>query len=172
VLTNSGVHADALARIACANASKADALVSIHFNAFNDPSVGGQEIYYDDARDFSGASLRLAKLLNAGLQASFAKAGWQVPDRGVLTDASTGNTGLTPEAEAYGRLLELGPSKPGWNDHPTTMPGALVEPFFVSDPVEAEVAQSVEGQRAIASGLKQGLIGFLASLGPTPTATP
>ena len=95
-----------------------------------------------------------------------------MPDRGVLSDASTGNTGLTPEAEAYGRLLLLGPPKAGWNDHPTQMPGALVEPFFVSDPIEAQVAQSPEGRRAIASGLEQGLIGFLASLAPAATATP
>jgi N-acetylmuramoyl-L-alanine amidase len=172
VLTNSGVHLDALARIACANASRASALVSIHFNAFNDPSVGGSETYYDDARTFAGENLRLANLLHASLQASFSKAGWQVPDRGVLNDASTGNTGLTPEAEAYGRLLELGPVKQGWNDFPTQMPGALVEPFFVSDPIEAEVAQSPEGRGAIATGLEQGLIGFLASPAPTPTATP
>jgi N-acetylmuramoyl-L-alanine amidase len=170
VLTNSGVHLDALARIACANASKADALVSIHFNAFSDPEVGGSETYYDDARTFAGDNLRLAKLLQGGLMASFAKAGWQVPDRGVLNDASIGNTGPTPEAEAYGRLLELGPKKQGWNDHPTQMPGALVEPFFVSDPIEAEVAGSPEGRRAIATGLEQGLVGFLPGPAPAPTA--
>ncbi|TMD51180.1 MAG: N-acetylmuramoyl-L-alanine amidase [Chloroflexi bacterium] len=170
VLTNSGVHLDALARIACANASHAEALVSIHFNAFNDPGVGGQETYYDDARDFAGDNLRLAKLLQSSLQASFNKAGWQVPDRGVLSDASTGNNGLTPEADAYGRLLELGPTKAGWNDHPTTMPGALVEPFFVSDPVEAQVASSPEGRRAIASGIEQALIGFASVPAPSPSA--
>jgi N-acetylmuramoyl-L-alanine amidase len=168
-ITNSGAHLDTIARIACGNAAAADVMVAIHFNAFDDPSASGAETFYDDARDFSAANLRLANLLQAQLEASFKRAGWQVYDRGVLSDANTGNTGLTAAADAYGRLMELGPVKAGWNGHPSQMPGALVEPFFLTDPVEAQVVNSAAGQKAIAAGLEQGLVAFLA---PPATGTP
>jgi N-acetylmuramoyl-L-alanine amidase len=168
-ITDSGAHIDTIARIACGNVAAADVMVAIHFNAFDDPSASGAETFYDDARDFSAANLRLANLLQSHLEASFKQAGWQVYDRGVLSDANTGNTGLTAAADAYGRLMELGPLKAGWNDHPSQMPGALVEPFFVTDPVEAQVANSVAGQTAIANGLERGLAEFLA---PPSVASP
>jgi N-acetylmuramoyl-L-alanine amidase len=172
-ITNSGAHIDTIARIACGNAAAADAMVAIHFNAFDDPSASGAETFYDDARDFAAANLRLADLLHDGLQASFTRSGWQVYDRGVLSDADTGHTGLTAAADAYGRLMELGPAKAGWNDHPSQMPGALVEPFFVTNPVEAQVAKSAAGRKAIAAGLEQGLVTFLAPAAPAgPAASP
>ena len=171
-ITNSGAHIDTIARIACGNTARADALVAIHFNAFDDPTASGAETFYDDARDFSAANLRLANLLQNGLQASFTKSGWQVYDRGVLSDADTGHTGLTAAADSYGRLMELGPAKAGWNDHPSLMPGALVEPFFVTDPVEAQVANSVAGQKAIAAGLAQGLAGFLVPADSSQATSP
>jgi N-acetylmuramoyl-L-alanine amidase len=172
VVTNSGVHVDTIARIACGNTAGADAMVAIHFNAFDDPGASGAETFYDDARDFAAANLQLAHLLHRALMASFGRSGWQVYDRGVLSDADTGHTGLTAAADAYGRLMELGPAKVGWNDHPSQMPGALVEPFFVTDPVEAQVAGSAAGQKAIATGLEQGLAAFLAPAAPSPAASP
>ena len=162
-ITNSGAHIDTIARIACANTAAADVLVSIHFNAYSDPSASGAETFYDDARDFAPANLKLAGLLQSGLQASFGKAGWQVYNRGVLSDAATGAAGLTAAADAYGRLMEIGPAKAGWNNRPSTMPGAIVEPFFITDPTEASVANSPQGQAAIATGLEQGLVGFLSA---------
>lgn len=160
-VTNSGVHLDTLARIACANASGADALVSIHFNAFGDPSVGGAETFYDDVRSFAAGNRSLAVLVQAALIASYARAGWTVEDRGIHSDAATGTSGLTASADAYGRLMELGPASQGWNDKPSLMPGVVIEPCFVSDPVELRIASSSEGQRAIAAGIEQALIGFL-----------
>lgn len=162
-ITNSGVHLDTMARIACADAAGADALVGIHFNAFDDPGVGGAETLYDDARPFAAENLRLAQLVQSGLLACFGKGGWTVDDRGVLTDAETGAAGLTAAADAYGRLMELGPEKPGWNDQPSSMPGVIVEPLFITDPVEAQLASGAEGQRAIAAGIEQGLAAFLLS---------
>ena len=172
VITNSGAHLDTMARIDCANSAGADALVSIHFNGYHDPSASGSETFYDDARTFTPANLRLATLLQTSLQASFTKAGWQVFDRGVLSDADTGASGLTAAADAYGRLMEIGPPKAGWNDRPSQMPGAIIEPFFVTNPVEAQVVQSGAGQQAIAAGLEQGLLAFLAALPPSSTPSP
>ena len=168
-VTESGIHIDTQARIACANAARASALVSIHFNAFDDPSVGGAETFFDDVRDFATANGRLATLLQAGMEDSFTKAGWTVDDRGVISDAETGSSGLTDAGDSYGRLMELGPAKAGWNDSPSQMPGALVEPFFLTNPVEAGVAMSTKGRQAIATGLADGLMKFLALSSASPT---
>ncbi len=171
VITNSGAHLDTMARIDCANSAGADALVSIHFNGYHDPSASGSETFYDDARTFSAVNLRLATLLQSALQASFGRAGWRVFNRGVLSDADTGASGLTAAADSYGRLMEIGPPKAGWNDHPSQMPGAVTEPFFLTNPVEARVVSSDAGRNAIATGLEQGLLAFLAPppAGPTPS---
>jgi N-acetylmuramoyl-L-alanine amidase len=168
-ITASGVHVDTIARIDCANSAAADALVALHFNAFDDPTATGSEIFYDDVRTFSPASKALADDLDGGLQASFTAAGWQVYDRGVLSDAATGASGLTPAADAYGRLMEIGPAQAGWNDYPSKMPGALVEPLFLTAPAEAAVAGSGRGQQAIAGGLEQGLLAYFA---PPPSPSP
>lgn len=164
-ITESGVHADTAARIACANAAGADVLLSIHFNAFDDPSVGGAETFFDDAREFAVANGRLAALVQGELMDSYRRFGWTVPDRGVISDAATGSAGLTAAGDDYGRLMELGPFRAGWNDSPSQMPGALVEPFFITDPVERGVALSSEGRMAIASGLAAGVDRFLAAPG-------
>ena len=148
-LTSQFAHREMLARIACANASGAKALLSVHFNGFYDPTVGGAETYFDAARSFSGDSERLAALVQGRLVTAFHDHGWSVPDRGVLTDDGAG-TAYSTEAQDYGHLMLLGPSLPGWNDAPTAMPAALTEPLFTSRPTEADVAGSSAGVLAMA----------------------
>jgi N-acetylmuramoyl-L-alanine amidase len=160
--TLAGMHLDTEARIACADASGANALVAIHFDAFDDPTVRGAETVYDAARPFSAASLRLAQLTQQSILTSFRAAGWDVPDRGVLDDGDAGTPAMSVEAAAYGHLLELGPPSPGWLDHPSTMPGILCEPLFLTSPAEADVAASARGQQAIARGLEQALNSFFS----------
>jgi N-acetylmuramoyl-L-alanine amidase len=166
ILTGTGVHDDTEARITCANSAHADALVSLHFNAFSDPSVGGTETIYDSARPFSAANIRLAGLAQRDVLAQLHAAGWPVPDRGTADDASVGTPTLTSEAASYGHLLELGPAAAGWLSHPSAMPGILIEPLFLSRPSEADVAAAVKGQQAIARGLSQSLDTFFATPDP------
>jgi N-acetylmuramoyl-L-alanine amidase len=47
----------------------------------------------------------------------------------------------------------LGPAKKGYFSTPSTMPGSLVEPLFITDPFEGSIAASGRGQRVIAAGL-------------------
>jgi N-acetylmuramoyl-L-alanine amidase len=162
-LAASAVRRDTLARVACADAAKANVMVAIHFDAFDDPSVGGIETVYDDARPFSAASAALAAGIHSAVLARFHAEGWEVPDRGVWKDSDAGVTALTNEGADYGHLLELGPAQPGWVDRPSSMPGALIEPLFVTRPSEADVASSQAGQDAIASGLETGLKRFLSA---------
>lgn len=50
---------------------------------------------------------------------------------------------------------------------PSEMPGALIEPLFITDPFEGSIADSQAGQHAIALGLDQAVQQYLA---PPPAA--
>ncbi len=148
--TIAGEHADISARVDCANDAHAQLLLSIHFNSYSDPTVGGTETLYDDARPFTPSNLRFANLVQRDVLSGMATAGWTVPDRGVTPDSAGGTPALTAQGAAYGHLLELGPAEPGWFDHPSRMPGALCEPLFLTDPGEAAVAVSPHGRQVLA----------------------
>jgi N-acetylmuramoyl-L-alanine amidase len=155
-LTGTAVHRDLLARVACANAAEAAALVSIHFDAFTDPAVGGTGTFYDSARTFTAANRRLATTLQAALVAALG-----TDDRGVWTDDQLAAPTLTSSGSTYGHLIELGPKFAGWVDDPSQMPGVLVEPLFLTNPAEARLASDEAGQQKIAIALETGLVKFL-----------
>lgn len=157
-LTASAEHRDLAARAACANAAGAAALISIHFDAFADPSVGGTETFYDPARTFAAANRKLATDLQSALVASLGTS-----DRGVWTDDQLAAPTLTSSGSSYNHLIELGPMSAGWVDAPSTMAGALVEPLFLTNSAEAGVAADPSGQQAIAVALESGLVKFLTA---------
>jgi N-acetylmuramoyl-L-alanine amidase len=43
------------------------------------------------------------------------------------------------------------------------MPGALIEPLYVTDPFEASIAASTQGQLVIAGGLAKAISQYFAS---------
>jgi N-acetylmuramoyl-L-alanine amidase len=151
-------HRDLIARAACANAAGASVLLSIHFDGFSDPSVAGTETFYDPVRSFAPASRRLAGAIQAALVAALGE-----PDRGVWTDDQLAAPTLTSSGSSYGHLIELGPAAPGWVDSPSQMPGALVEPLFVTNPAEAQMAGDDSGRQRIAQALESGLLKYLDS---------
>jgi hypothetical protein len=71
----------------------------------------------------------------------------------VQTDALLGGVPLTRAADAYDHLLLLGPAKPGYVSTPSEMPGALIEPLFITDPFEATLLTKPTVQQLIARGL-------------------
>lgn len=156
-LTATGLRRDIEARNVCANAGRAEALVAVHVNSFTDPGVGGAQTLYNAGRPFSSRSRQLAQMLQRSLVASMTAAAWPTVDRGISTDRGTGADALTREAAAYGQLLQLGPASPPWFRSPTVMPGAVVEPLFITSATDAARARTDDGQQAIASGLTRGL---------------
>ena len=157
-ITSSAVHRDLAARAACANAAGANVLVSIHFDGFSDPSVGGTETFYDAARPFAASNHRLAADLQSALVARLGAA-----DRGVFTDDQLAAPALTASGDSYNHLIELGPQSPGWVDNPSQMPGALVEPLFITNPAEALIASDPAGQQKIAEALTAGVLRFAST---------
>lgn len=156
-LTAAAEHRDLVTRAACANVAAASVLLSIHFNAFDDASVGGTETFYDNARPFASASKRLASDVQTALVSALG-----TNDRGIWTDDQLVAPSLTSSGSTYGHLIELGPSEPGYVDDPSKMPGALVEPLFLTNEAEARLANSASGQQLIATALQNGLEKYLA----------
>jgi N-acetylmuramoyl-L-alanine amidase len=153
VLSDQGAFADVAARDVCADRAGADVLVGIYMDGGPAGSAGCLT-GWDADRPFSAANLRLATLLQGDVLAALNARGWAIPDDGVVSDSGLGSA-LTSAAVAYHHLLLLGPAQPGYFSTPSTMPGALIEPLYVTDPMEASVAASAAGQHAIAGGIAQ-----------------
>lgn len=152
VFTGQGVHRDLAARDACANRARANILVGIYFNASAYSSTSGGLTLFDAARPFWRSNLRLAQLVQRDVLARLNARGDRIANDGVHADSTYGSS-VTTADQAYDHLLILGPAKAGYFSSPSEMPGALIEPLFITDPVEASVADSGAGERAIARGL-------------------
>ena len=165
LFTVQGVHDDVAARDVCANMAKANVLVGIYFDAGAYASNAGSVTGYDTARPFSAQNLRLATLVQNDVLGAMNAQGWGIPDLGVTDDSQLGGPALSDAAADYGHLLLLGPADPGWFSTPSQMPGALIEPLFITDPYEGSLAASSSGQEVIAGGLAQAVEQYF---GPAP----
>jgi N-acetylmuramoyl-L-alanine amidase len=155
LLTVTGAHDDVAARDVCADMAHADVLVGVYFNSGGAGNAGCVSAY-DPARSFAAGNLRLAGLVQSDVLAAMNAQGWQIPDGGVQPDQGLGSS-LTPADLAYGHLLLLGPAEQGYFSTPSVMPGALVEPLFITDPFEGSIAASSRGQQIIAAGLARAI---------------
>jgi N-acetylmuramoyl-L-alanine amidase len=171
-LSLQGAHDDVAARARCANLAGAAVLVGIYFDSGGSPSDAGSLTTYDTARPFAAANENLAQDVQRATLAAMNAQGWGIPDAGVVPDSQEGSVsgdpaegGLAGEAAGYGHLLLLGPPDGSYNPTPSAMPGAVIEPMFVTDPFEATIAASQKGQEVMASGIASGIEQFL---GPAP----
>jgi N-acetylmuramoyl-L-alanine amidase len=145
------------ARNLCANAAHADVLVGLHMNSFMDPSARGAETIYCPSRPFAARSRRLAELIQRSTVTAIRRSGLATVDRGILPDRDAGGAALTRQTENYHHLIQLGPPDPPWLPYPSLMPGAIVEPAFVSNPTEASFVLRASGQEVLAAALVDAL---------------
>lgn len=170
-LTVAGVGSDVAARAECANEGHADLLVGIYFDAGASPSNAGSVTGYDAVRAFAASNLRFAQMLQSDVLSAMNAQGWGIPDEGVLTDDLLGSA-INNQAIAYGHLMLLGPADPGYFSTPSKMPGALIEPLFVTDPFEASIAAGTHGQQVIGGGIAAAVEQYFApAAGPGTTPT-
>lgn len=160
IYTAAGAHDEVAARDICANLAKAKLLIGIYFDAGSSPTNAGCVTGYDAVRTFASSNLRFAQLLQHDVLTAMNSQGWQIPDEGVHTDDSLGSA-LTAADLSYGHLLLLGPAKSGYFTTPSEMPGALIEPLYVTDPFEASIAASAHDQHLIAAAIGQAVEEFL-----------
>jgi N-acetylmuramoyl-L-alanine amidase len=174
VLTLQGSHDDVAARDECANDAQARALVGIYFDAGASAQNAGSLTAYDAVRPFSAQNLTLATLVQTDVLADMNAQGWGIPNDGVLPDTTLGSYvgdpssgGIAGEAASYNHLLLLGPALAGYFSTPSQMPGAVIEPLYLTDPFEGSIAASGHGQTVIAQGIARAVQKFLA---PVPRA--
>jgi N-acetylmuramoyl-L-alanine amidase len=167
-LTVQGVHDDVAARAVCANEAHADVLVGIYFDSGGSPQNAGCVTGYDAVRPFAAKNLHLADLVQADVISAMNAKGWDIPDVGVAPDSVLGSV-ISSQAAAYGHLMLLGPAETGYFDTPSQMPGALIEPLFITDPFEASIAASEEGHQTIADAIALAVQQYF--LPPQPSAT-
>jgi N-acetylmuramoyl-L-alanine amidase len=160
VLTVQGSHKDVVARDVCANDARASLLIGIYFNS-GGPRRAGCLTAYDAVRPFAAENLRLARLVQRSVLAAMHAQGWRIPDAGVVSDASLGSA-VGIQDERYGHLVLLGPAKAGYLSTPSRMPGALIEPLFISDRFEGTIASSAHGRQVIAAGLARAIEQYFA----------
>ncbi len=164
-----GVHNDVAARDVCANLANADALVGIYMDAGANSSNAGSITLYDTARPFAAANKQLATLLQRDVLSAMNAQGWQIPDDGVLPDSGYGSSigdpsagGLAALAASYGHLMLIGPPLAGYLTTPSQMPGAVIEPLYLSDPFEGSIAATPADQQVIAQGVATAVEQYLA----------
>ena len=168
ILTLQGSHDDVVARDVCANDAGARALVGIYFDAGPSTQNAGSLTAYDAARPFSAANLTLATLVQRDVLDDMNAQGWGIPNDGVLPDTALGSYvgdpssgGIAGEAAAYDHLLLLGPAAAGYFATPSDMPGAVIEPLYLTDPFEGSIANTTHGQTVIARGIASAVEQFL-----------
>jgi N-acetylmuramoyl-L-alanine amidase len=179
VLSVQGSHDDVVARDVCANLADADALVGIYMDAGASAQNAGSVTLYDTARPFAAANLRLATLVQDDVLAAMNGQGWQIPNDGTLPDSGFGSSvgdpavgGLAALAAGYDHLLLIGPPLSGFVTTPSLMPGAVIEPLYLTDPFEGSIAAASADQQVIARGIATAVEQFLAPRPTTPsTAT-
>jgi N-acetylmuramoyl-L-alanine amidase len=160
-LTTQGAFDDVTARDVCANMAHADILIGIYMDA-GYPGNAGCVTGYDADRPFSAENLALATLLQDDVLGAMNARGWAIPDEGVLQDTGLGSA-VTAAGVAYGHLLLLGPAEAGYFTTPSEMPGALIEPLYLTDPFEASIAASAPDQQVIAGAIAKAVDQYFAS---------
>jgi N-acetylmuramoyl-L-alanine amidase len=165
ILTVKGSHGDVGARDVCANMAHANVLIGVYFNS-GAPGNAGSLTAYDAARPFAAANHELASLVQLSVLHAMNLQGWQIPNDGTVSDVGLGSA-VSPQDYTYGHLLLLGPAMRGYFSTPSQMPGALIEPLYITDPFEASIAASSRGQHVIADGLANAVQLYFRQAGST-----
>ena len=100
----------------------------------------------------------LARLVQADTLDAMNAQGWGIPDLGVTDDSELGGPASQHGRRRLQAPVAARPSRPGLvSTSPSLMPGALIEPLFITDPYEGTQAASVSGRQVIAGGLAQAI---------------
>ncbi|MFN8678467.1 MAG: N-acetylmuramoyl-L-alanine amidase [Thermomicrobiales bacterium] len=153
------------ARINTCNAAHADLLVSIHINGYSTETPRGYETWFTRERPFGDRNAEFATLAYAHLREQFAKIGYVLPideERGVLPDSTAD---VQREHPVFKHFIITGPAIPGVIT-PSAMPGAIVESLFVSNPGDAAVLTSPEGENAIVTAYENAIVEYFDDYPP------
>ena len=139
---------DLQARVDGANATRADLLISVHFNGIDDPSKKGTQTFYSEGRPFSAKNKLLAELVQGSLVKNIREAGYQTDDRGATSDSRVLGEG--------GHYYLLGPESPTIR-RPSEMPGIIGEALFVTSTEDSQALRRENVLEAVARGYLEGI---------------
>ncbi len=147
---------DLQARVDIANAAHADILLSLHHDSRTyAPATDMSTVYYCPACAQAAPSYLLARSVSLALSQTFALHGWQIPTRGVIPDSTLG--------KPSGHLYLLGPHN--WRiKRPSTMPGALAEPLFLTNDYAYQLETAPGGYQVLADAYYLGITNYFDSI--------
>lgn len=150
------------ARINICNEADADILVSLHLNGFDDPSARGSEVFYTPKpyREFGDHNADLATYLYREIGAAYDEVGFETTPRGANPD-----TELDVEMHAFGSERNLIMTGPGvenaaYTITPSNMPGAVIEPLFITNDDDAAFIADPENQELLVDAYVQGILTY------------
>lgn len=149
------------ARIDVCNGARADLLLSIHLNGFDDPRVGGYETWFSSARPFVASNKRIAQLVFDQLGQQMRAAGYNAHARRVNDDA---DANVIASGDVFDRYIITGPAEPG-KITPSAMPGTIVESLFISNDRDAAFLAAAAGQDAIAAAMQEAIRLYFSGAG-------
>ncbi len=135
------LNEDLSTRVLTANLWPADLFVSIHCNAFKDPSAHGIEVYTTPGQ---GPSDQLAETVLEELAAAF-------PELSLRVDTSDGDK----DKEANFYVIRK-----------TDMRAILIEMAFISNPGEEQLLASAYGQESFAQAIARGILKYIGAPAP------
>lgn len=170
----SATFADLDSRIAIANEAKADLFISIHSNAYRDPSARGLEVMYTSDRPFSDRSEALAEAIRASVVSVLRAGGYAVDEAVVRVDTEVADSvgRMTPylvlgaereltreemderggdwEALGYGAQTSI-------RTRATRMPGVLLELFYITNEDDAALLKDDAARHLMAVGIAEAI---------------
>lgn len=152
-----GLRDELQARINICNDAEADIMISVHLNGFDDPSVGGYEIYYNSQREFAQENQDLAVFLYREMTVAFAEVDYAASERGWKDDIEL--SAATHEFGGEQFLVMIGPRvvKPEYTIEPTNMPGVIIETLFITSNSDANFILNPANQQALAVAWADGI---------------
>jgi N-acetylmuramoyl-L-alanine amidase len=147
------------ARIDICNKANADLIVSMHINGYSTETPRGYETWFTRERPFGNKNAAFATLAYEHLKEQLGKVGYVLPrdeERGVLPDSTAD---VQKQHAVFDHFLITGPEIKGIIV-PSKMPGAIVEALFMTNPGDAAVLESPQGEQAIVTAYENAIVEY------------
>lgn len=147
------------ARINVCNKANADLLVSVHINGYSTEKPRGYETWFTREREFGAQNAAFATLAYGHLKEQLGKIGYVLPqeeERGVLPDTTAD---VQKQRPVFEHFIITGPAIKD-TIVPSKMPGAIVEALFMTNPGDAAILESPEGEKAIVTAYENAIVEY------------
>lgn len=139
------------ARINICNEARADVMLSLHLNGFDDPAARGYEVLYTPQpyREFGDINADLANYVYRAIGDAYREVGFETTPRGAIPDDEL--NAVMHDQGVETNLIMTGPgvSNADYTITPTNMPGVVIEPVFITNDDDAAFIADPANQRLL-----------------------